>query len=243
MVYNVCRPITLYNDFLPPDTEPHSDWDYLAFGYYDGIKVGKDNLFADGQCSMDRLWAYDMCQMEKLQGTYSQQTIYGFRAEDDSDFWRNTRTEESEYPFLFVILLQDKINKSLAKIEKRTEVEKELAGNGKRKVITYLTLDNSGMVMLFLCRDYDDGAALVDSFHRDIEQDSLRKIGVELSYSFTIAAVQKQFIESENVYRLDDYMLKRAYIYGIERNPGSIKLAYDKIADALQVSLQKKNRF
>lgn len=121
---NVCRPITLYNDFLPPDTEPHSDWDYLAFGYFDGINIGENNLLPDGRCSMEQLWDYDMQQTERLQGNYSQQTIYAFRAGNDADFWENAKKEGTEYPFLFVVLLQDKIDKDGAEIEKRILIEK-----------------------------------------------------------------------------------------------------------------------
>ncbi len=46
-MYNICRPFVLHNDFLPPSREVHQDWDYLSYGYYDGISVGK-NLFSDG---------------------------------------------------------------------------------------------------------------------------------------------------------------------------------------------------
>ncbi len=42
---NICRPFVLYNDFLPPGSEIHETWDYLAFGYYDGLSVG-ENLFS-----------------------------------------------------------------------------------------------------------------------------------------------------------------------------------------------------
>ena len=52
MEYSVCRPIVLYNDFLPPDVEPHRNWEYLAFGYFDGIMIGK-NLFQYGGYSLD----------------------------------------------------------------------------------------------------------------------------------------------------------------------------------------------
>ena len=130
---------------------------------------------------MEQLWDYDMQQTERLQGNYSQQTIYAFRAGNDADFWEDAKGEGTEYPFLFVVLLQDKIDKDGAETEKRILIEKELSSNGKRKVMTYLTLDNSGMIIVLLCKTYNDGAYLVDSFHRNGGQDSLKKMGVELS--------------------------------------------------------------
>ena len=53
--YNVCRPFVFYNDFIPPESNVHEDWQYLAFGYYDGISVG-DNLFVNGKIDMNALW-------------------------------------------------------------------------------------------------------------------------------------------------------------------------------------------
>lgn len=47
VTYNVCRPFVLYNDFLPPDTEPHREWQYLVLGYFDGIMVGGTYLMRE----------------------------------------------------------------------------------------------------------------------------------------------------------------------------------------------------
>lgn len=41
---NICRPFTLYNDFIPPVSEDHSDWRYISFGYYDGFERGENYL-------------------------------------------------------------------------------------------------------------------------------------------------------------------------------------------------------
>ena len=107
---NICRPFVLHNDFLPPDSGPHEDWDYLAFGYYDGISIG-ENLFKDKEVSLNLLWDYEKERLKKLEGKYSEKIIFGFRSENDSYtnayvkdeiFWN----QETEYPFIFVILVQ-----------------------------------------------------------------------------------------------------------------------------------------
>lgn len=75
-MHNVCRPFVLYNDFLPPGREIHSEWDYFAFGYYDGISVG-DNLFTEGDCSLELLWQYEKEKLKRLEGKYSEKLFSG----------------------------------------------------------------------------------------------------------------------------------------------------------------------
>ena len=99
MAINVCRPIILYNDFLPPDTKPHENWAYLAFGYFDGISVG-DNLFKGNDVSLEQLWEYDLAHTAERKGGYSSQILYGFRYEEENDvrdeiFWKNALKEKA----------------------------------------------------------------------------------------------------------------------------------------------------
>ena len=109
---NICRPFVLYNDFLPPGSEIHETWDYLAFGYYDGLSVG-ENLFSQNDCSFNRLWDYEKKQLKNLKGKYSEKILFGFRNEyqtdppcsRDSEFWMQARKEATAYPFIFLTLL------------------------------------------------------------------------------------------------------------------------------------------
>ena len=159
MAYNICRPIVLYNDFLPPDDKPHDKWQYIAFGYFDGVKVG-ENIFQEGQCSLERLWDYDVNQMQELDGRYSAQIISGFRSEEDNGdydnkFWKEALDKGTEYPFIFVVLIQGTMEKDRAGINHRRKLEENLSEEGRRQAITYLTLDNSSMLLILLCREYE----------------------------------------------------------------------------------------
>lgn len=233
MAYNICRPIVLYNDFLPPDDKPHDKWQYIAFGYFDGLKVGK-NIFQNGQCSLEELWNYDVSQMKELDGRYSAQIIYGFRSEEgsgvcDSQFWEEALREGTEYPFMFVILIQGEIGSGDAKIISRKEWEAGLSVEGKRKAISYLTLDNSSMILVLLCREYEDGTGVIDGFHRKEDASLLIENGIKLSYSYTVAAVQKKFLNSVEIDRMKDKRVERVYIYAIERHPGSMEYVWLEI--------------
>lgn len=225
MAINVCRPIILYNDFLPPDTKPHENWAYLAFGYFDGISVG-DNLFKGNDVSLEQLWEYDLAHTAERKGGYSSQILYGFRYEEENDvrdeiFWKNALKEDTEYPFIFVTLLQGKVKKDL---RQRQQFEQDLFVEHRRRAITYLTLDASSLILVLMCREYEEGSRLIDSFHRQERSSPLRNLGVELSYSFTIAAVQREFLNNdEKLSKVGGEPISHAYVYAIEKEPGSVE--------------------
>lgn len=59
------------------------------------------------------MWLYLESEKLHLDGSYTEQTIFGFRTEEDSceedmQFWKNI--ESDKYPFLFLILIQDEVN-------------------------------------------------------------------------------------------------------------------------------------
>lgn len=114
---NICRAFTLYNDFLPPVPEAHKTWQYMSFGYYDGVSVGR-NLFKNNEWSLKKLWDYNVQQGKQMDGSFSYRILWGLRCETvgspegtdaecwDEKFW-NYR-ERKKYPFLFISLLQMK---------------------------------------------------------------------------------------------------------------------------------------
>ena len=111
MNINICRPFTLYNDFIPPVSEDHSDWRYISFGYYDGFERG-ENLFTGGKYNLQHMWEYYLNQSESLNGSYLSQILYGLREETpeeeiitDNEFWDKDNIEK-EYPFVFLSLIQ-----------------------------------------------------------------------------------------------------------------------------------------
>lgn len=232
----ICRPIMLYNDFLPPEKKLHSSWQYLAFGYFDGISIG-DNLFKDNSNSFEKIWKWDVQQTKELKEKYSVQMIYGFRDENDSYeelFWEEAKKEETEYPFLFIILLQGQIQENKQFSEYRIELERNLNCVNKRKAITYSTLDNCNLVLVLLCKDYGDGAEVIDGFHRALSRSPLTKAGIILRYSFSIASIQKKYLNSNRVEEKKDKITDLVFIYAIEKHPGSIKNVYNILAEQLE---------
>lgn len=236
---NICRPFTLYSDFLPPTGE-RRDCQYLSLGYYDGLDVG-DNLFADGKWDFGCLWDFSGKQKEKLNGSYSEQTIFGFRGEEDdsynkdTDFWEQA-SGGFEYPFLFLVMLQDQNHGEdlTALWERKDDLEKALEIPGIQRAITYLTLDTSDLLLILSCKVYETGARMIDSFHRRQEESVLAKKGWQLRYSFTIPSVSKAAVNSEGICFEQAGKLEKVYIYVIEREPGSIITLSNKIENVLK---------
>lgn len=239
---NICRPFILYTDFLPPSYEPHKDWQYMAWGYFDGIRVEKD-LFEDGGCDFNKLWEFSGRQKERLDGSFSQQIVFGFRSEEDAEeaeksFWDEEKVRRQEYPFIFLCLLQS--NQKGVQLKdswkKRRELEQRLSIGKQQKAITYLTLDHSDLLLVLRCKSYNTGAKTIDSFHRkEGGQNSQDGISLQFfwsnKYSFTIAGVDKELMEQDRI-DCGGEVVDNAYIFGIERKPGSINPIYQEIKNS-----------
>lgn len=232
MNINICRPFTLYNDFIPPVSEDHSDWRYISFGYYDGFERG-ENLFAEGKYNLQHMWEYYLKQSESLNGSYLSQILYGLREETpeeeiitDNEFWDKDNIEK-EYPFVFLSLIQISENENGQKEfragwERRREFEKKVNTGNEYKVIVYMSFDSSDMIMVVRSKNYMSGAKLIDKFHDKKDQNILQTtFGWELKYSFTVASFNKSAIEEKSFIDIDENISK-VVVYLIERYPGGV---------------------
>lgn len=220
MSIDICRQFILHNDFVPPTKEVH-DWNYLAFGYVDGISVSKENLF-DRKWDLDCLWTDSVKTKSKLMKQESRQVIYGFRNDEDHMneeklFWEN-KDENIDYPFLFFVMIQfeDVGRKDLQRLMlHKQDVEKKYSQSEKIKAITYLTLDNSDLLLVLKSCNYEDGAGIVDRIHRSEPFYTVEDQAWKVKYSFTIPAISKCFLNSGKIRQLKDHTLHKAYIcYG-----------------------------
>ena len=231
---NICRPFTLYSDFLPP-AKTSRDWKYLAYGYFDGVNIG-DNLLEDGIWNFEKMWLYLESEKLHLDGSYTEQTIFGFRTEEDGceedmQFWKNI--ESDKYPFLFLILIQDEVNGGNLNglCYNRRRLETGLSANKGVSAISYLTLDSSDLLLVLACEEYSAGTKLIDSFHTGDGSSVLSQNGWNLYYSYTIPAIRKSFLNNSDKIAGLNGILDSAYIHIIEKYPGGIKEVYNVIND------------
>ena len=228
---NICRPFTLYSDFLPPARKCR-EWDYLAYGYFDGVKVG-ENLFTDRGWDLGKMWQYSEGEKTCLDGSYTEQTIFGFRMEEEDggeeQFWENA--ENGSFPFLFVSLLQeDSDNIDFLEVwHGWKQLEERLSANEGVRAISYLTLDSSDLLLVLACETYSAGAKLIDSFHTGNGNSVLCESGWSLRYSYTIPAIRKSFLNDPDKIAGLKETVDSVYIHIIEKQPGSIENVYGQM--------------
>lgn len=230
MCVDICRRFVLHNDFIPPTDKAHS-WDYLSFGYYDGISVG-ENIFHGNGCNLVDLWEDNINTVERLDELESMQLIYGFRTENEGDsntdrhFWKDMG-EDTAYPFVFFSMLQfeeDGRNHLKELFQRKQQVETRFASESECKAILYLTLENSDLILVLRCRDYNKGAKIIDDIHRSEVFYQLEDKVWKIRYSFTVPAVDKRFLNRKEEYPSWGSRVNCAYIYVTERYSGSIDL-------------------
>lgn len=234
-MYNICRPFILYNDFLPPSKEAH-DWQYLSLGYYDGIDVG-DNLFNNESTKtvdlgLEKLWNYYVKRNEKLNGSFSEQIIFGLRTEGhysaikDKEFW--SEKNRTRFPFIFVTLVQAEYEQAEELSREIEELEAYFTTNS-RKVITYFTFDTSDLLMVIACKEYNEGIEVIENLHQELNNKLEKFLKWKLTYSFSIAAIRKGVINNKHNTKKITGIIPQVDIYLIEKKLGAINGIYEII--------------
>lgn len=240
MARNICRRFLLHNDFVPPAKNIH-EWDYLAFGYIDGITV-KQNIFKSDGRDLHLIWKESVSAQEELLKPESRQVIYGFRSEEEQEenaeeaFWED-KGERTEYPFVFFVMIQfeDAGRKKLpALMCNRKEVEAKYRREGRVKGITYLTLEDSDLLLVLRSKNYDEGAEIINQIHCGTPFFTVQNSEWNVKYSFTIPGIDKGFMNRGGGIGLKNQKVHHAYIYATEAYSGSIDGLYAQLEDKLQ---------
>lgn len=221
---DICRPIILYGDYVPPNPNEHI-WTYRTFGYYDGVTVDSKIEIKDTKDLID-IWYHSVEFSKKLNGEYSYQTIYAVRTENnekcirDEEFWSESESENDMFPFVFFSILQfcekyDSLKKQYKLLEKKLNTD-------KTKAILYYTLGGSDILLVLRCKEYSIGANIIHSFHcADNELHLYNECkAAQLQYSFTIAGYQRTKLNSLNEL-CGEEKVENATIHLIEKRPGS----------------------
>ncbi len=246
IVSNICRPFVLCNDFIPPTSNKDYKWRYLSLGYFDGIHIGP-NLFEENKVSLCKLDNFYQKQSNELNGSYSTQIVYGVRTETteekdygqirDFDFWENIDFEQ-KFPYIFITLVQANkdINFLSTAWNKQTEFEKSLneVGADKYKAITYLSLDNSDMILAIRSQSYSIGAKNIDEIHRNPRYLLNRCFDWNTKYTFTVASISKDYVYNSSSNSFNNENIDTAYIYMIEKNVGSVDIVYNELVKILK---------
>ena len=223
---NIGRELVLYNDYIPPvsnDTPIQALW--KAFGYYDDIRIG-ENVFAQ-ETKIRNMWRKTEEHYGELEAKNTSQSIWIFRTEEsqykDEWFWEKAK-EGTEFPFLFISLIQvDRGEKGLAGWNERDRFEEKIESRhpGQIHAITYMTMDHSDMVLVVIANRYEYGAQIAEDIRK--KNDSpLEIMQWKSGYNYTVAAVNRVFLNDKFLTDTLDGIVPDTGIYLIEKEPGSL---------------------
>lgn len=221
---NICRAITLYNNFLPADKSVH-DWKYCAFGVVDGIYVG-DVL--EEKDIPKGIWK-EQCELaDKLDGEYVAQQVYILKydfLQKEKAFW----SLDDQYPFLFFMRIQCGENKEYL-WENVSVLENALCVENKIKASVYLTLDNADLFIILRSKFYEQGVGMIDSLYSNNNMSFNSNVQCTLKNSFTVFAIKHSWIDDLNKdYFTEEAFIKEVLIKVIKKENGNIESIKNEI--------------
>lgn len=219
---NVCRPIILYNVHVPAK-EFKYEWQYTAFGIYDGIDI-RDNVWQKETKSFGILMEELAKETLLLNGNFSKEVNFAIRSEvgeEEEEFWK-----DNSYPFIFLVSLY---MNGRARDLKRLYIHMEDRINGftenqKVKAICYQSLDNSDILLVMKAKNYRIGTDIINLFHDgensftyEVQEGCFEKIS--LHYSYSICGFDRKVKLEE---RYVNEKIKEVSFFAFEKKPGSI---------------------
>ncbi len=217
----VCRPLLLYNEFLPAEiSEREKDWDYQAFGHYDGISIGEKVVLKD---MSDLSPLFKQGNIYETNGTYFTHVLWGFygNGEEEEAFWR------IDAPFIYVCLMQLSDDTKAALENRYNNTRKELQKTGVGCLL-YHSLDNSDMVLVIKSETADDGFKIVNDLHYEQSRDCLK-----LRNTYSILGVRRSVIDSDINRVRDNDIVPMVELQIIEKDRERTELLYQKIKKQL----------
>lgn len=227
---NICRPITFYNNFVPP-SERIQKWEYEALGYYDGIDIGENIITNDGNFNFTTLWENLENKVKDFCGCYNARTLFAFRFEDeniqvrDAKFWKKEQIKNNKivyYPFLFIMMVR--LNLSAGNVKTfREEIEKYQSSENLL-IITYLSLDNNDVIIAIKSKRYEDGAKFIFQLHYN-PKIANKNEQMAIYDSFSVGGVKKEYVNSYDWKLFSrEQNIERICIRVIEKAPGTIQM-------------------
>lgn len=231
MKKNICRPITFYNNFVPPINEVQK-WRYCAFGTLDGIDVGENIAEKDEQI-LSSVWKHQQKFYKKLNGKYMAQVIYAIKYDEwgiDQKFW--SKKTDSKYPFAFFMRVQCRgdINilwRDRDVYQKRINQIDDIIAN------VYLTYDNSDLIIILKTATYRQGAAIVNTMRQGSNIIEESHSYCVLKNSFTVLAVRQSIIDAYEKLCVDDE-IEQVDIRFIEKQGNGIAKIEEKLRAEIQ---------
>ncbi|MBR2409063.1 MAG: hypothetical protein IKB07_08965 [Lachnospiraceae bacterium] len=218
----VCRPLLLYNEFLPAEiSDRERDWDYQAFGHYDGISIEGRVILKD---MSDLSSLFEKSKDYETSGSYFTHVLWGLygNEEEEEAFWR------IDAPFIYVCLMQlsDDTKAALENRYNNTREELQKAGAG---CLLYHSLDNSDMILVIKSETAEEGFKIINDLHYEQREDCLK-----LRNTYSIMGVRRNVIDSDINRVRDNDIVPMVELQVVEKNRECTELLYQRIKEQLR---------
>lgn len=237
----ICRPILLHNEFMPAKPGMRK-WDYRAWGYHDGITIGK-SIEISNSASMKEI--FELCvNNEEEMNPYFTQFLFGFHTDKakEEEFWKN------ELPFTYLCLLQfaeSDVEKYRNYLESEPFIEKELKllkHQGEQiSIVVYYSMDNTDLMMIVKCEKSETGAKLINDMHRNAGGHPFK-----LRNSYSVLAIRSSDIDTPCKFSENNEKIDLVELRAVERKADSIGRLYKILKDnldnkELQITVERKS--
>lgn len=213
----VCRPLLLYNEFLPAEIKEKRDWDYQAFGHHDGISIGAP-VMLESTGNFDKL--FDVGMQYEIKDSFFTQVCWGFHDDEmtEENFWK---TEE---PFIYIVLLQ--VSEKDVNMHDCKERLESLCQNDNENVsvLFYYSMDNSDLLMVVKCKSADAGFNVIDKLHYRNKEHSFT-----INNTYSILGVKREVIDNNIELIPEDEKVELLELQIIEKERGGVTTLYDKL--------------
>lgn len=235
MSKSICRPIIFYNNFLPADKDDHQ-WDYCAFGIFDGVTVENQIVSENAHDILQKIWKHQKAVSYALKGKYTIQTVYAvcYQSEKkEQTFWT-----DDTLPYIFFCRMQFKSN--LDVLRQNIEMLRDnMAKVNDTETMVYETYDNSDLMIVIKAGTYEVGAGMINAMHQEVNFSLDDSKICELKNSFTVFAVKQDYIqrtlEKNFCNRLNQKAIDLVSVRVIERESGRIEELKNAIVDKIDV--------
>ena len=230
----VCRPLIIYNEFLPAEIKGEREWEYQAFGHHDGIKIG-DSVVFDCAQQLDVLFDKSVeYEIEEGQ-SYFTQVFWGIHESEieEAAFWK----DKDEFPFLYIVLLQideRNIKEHNFKVELCKKLNQKLGEmqceEKKASLLFYHSLDNSDLIMVVKSNSADLGFKLINILYHNIEE-----LCVTIRNTYTILGVSRRELDKNDLNNIPEKeKITLLELQIIERERDKVNLLYKKLKEDIK---------
>lgn len=217
----VCRPIDMYNEYVPA-IAGQREWQYQVLGRHDGMKICEP-VYINTINSFQSIYNGRIKNEQVMD--YAVQTFYGLHEDDgkEEEFW----SEKFIFTFISFIQFKEKGLEEYRKyLEEQAFVENE---DDKLRVRVYYALDYNDCILVVRNNKIGKGMQFIRTLH-----DQNRKSHpFEISNSYSVLTFDKYYTVKVNQGDKVEGIIDKVELRIVEKYPNSVEALYDELTRQL----------